>query len=243
MKKTLVIIGLCLLAGYLIFAAFYFKDKPMDGLCTKLEVVVDNKGKEQFINPSEIEKYISSKGLDPRGKSLKDINTLDIEETIASNPLIKKAEVFSTADGAIKVQITERKPVLRVMTNDGDSYYVDEEGIRMPLSKRSTAYLPIASGAIKESFAREELYKFALFLQNDVFWNAQIEQIVVEPNNDITLIPRVGNQQIILGGINNYQDKLDKLMKFYLEGQNEIGWNKYSIINLKFDKQIVCTKR
>lgn len=243
MKKVLVIIGLCLLAGYLIFAAFYFQNKPMEGLCTKLEVVIDNKGKEQFINPTDIEKYINDKGLNPYGKPLKEINTFDIEEAIAGNPLIKKAEVFSTASGAIKVAITERKPVLRVMTNDGDSYYIDEEGKRMPLSKRYVAYLPIASGAIKEGFAREELHKFALFLQNDIFWNAQIEQIVVAANNDITLIPRVGNQQIILGKVDNFEEKLNKLMKFYQEGQNETGWNKYSVINLKFDKQIVCTKR
>lgn len=243
MKKVLVIIGLCLLVGYLIFAAFYFGDKPMDGLCTKLEVIIDNKGKEQFINPSEIEKYISDKGLNPNGKILKDINTLEIEEAISSNPMIKKAEVFSTANGAIKVVITERKPVLRVMAANGDNYYVDEEGTRMPLSRRYTAYLPIASGAIKETFARGELYKFALFLQNNSFWNAQIEQIVVAPNDDVILIPRVGNQQIVLGGMDNYQKKLDNLMKFYLQEQNEIGWNKYSSINLKFDKQIVCTRR
>lgn len=243
MKKALVIIGLCLLAGYIIFAALYFEDKPMEGLCTGLEVVVDNKGKEQFISIAEIEKYITEKGLNPFQKPLTEINTLLIEEAISQNKLIKKAEVFTTNSGSVKVMITERKPVLRIMTNTGESYYIDDEGTRMPLSKRYTAYLPIATGAIKESFAKGDLYKFALFLHSDEFWNAQIEQIVVAPNNEVTLIPRVGDQQIVLGYLDNYQAKLDKLLDFYQRGLNDMGWNKYSVINLKFDKQVVCTKR
>lgn len=242
MKKALVIIGLCLLAGYLVFAVFYFQDKPVDGVCSKFEVVVGNNESEQFINTDEVAKYISDKGLNPSGKNLGDINTNQIEEAIKANQLIKKAEVFITNNGTVKAIIYERKPVLRVISG-GKSYYVDDEGKVMPLSQRFAAYLPIATGVIKEDFARTDLYKFALFLRNNDFWNAQIEQIVVASNNDITLIPRVGDQKIILGKLTDYEEKLDKLMSFYLKGQNETGWNKYSVINLKYDKQVVGTKR
>ena len=243
MKKALVIIGICLLAGYLIFAAFYFQDKPKDGSCTKFEVVVGNNDEEQFVNTGDIAKYVTEKGFNPQGKQLSEINTNKIEEVILTNQLIKKAEVFVTNNGAVKAVIYERKPVLRVINSAGQSYYVDDEGMVMPLSQRFTAYLPIATGAIKEDLAKGDLYKFALFLHKNDFWNAQIEQIVVAPNNEITLIPRVGDQQIILGKLDGYQEKLDKLMTFYQKGQNETGWNKYSVINLKYDKQVVCTKR
>jgi len=244
MKKILVITGICLLAGYLIFAAFYFQEKPMDGVCTKFEVEVKNSTSEdQFVDTENIIKYIKEKGLDPTGKQLKNVNSNAIEEAILSNQLVKKADVFVTNNGAIKASIEERKPILRVISNSGDNYYVDNEGMKMPLSKRFTAYLPVATGAIKEDFAKADLYKFALFLHQDKFWNAQIEQIVVLPNNDIKLIPRVGDHQIILGNLQNYKERLDKLMAFYENGLNEAGWNKYSTINLKFDKQVVCTKR
>ena len=243
MKKALIIIGLCLLAGYLIFAAFYFQDKPKDGICSKFEVVVGNNESEQFINTEEIAKFVAEKGLNPEGKQLSEVNTNEIEEIIRSNPLIKKAEVFTTNNSTVKAVIYERKPVLRVISSNGQNYYVDDEATIMPLSQRFAAYLPIATGAIKEDFAKGDLYKFALFLRNDEFWNAQIEQIVVAPNNDITLIPRVGDQQIILGKLTDYKEKLDKLMTFYQKGLNETGWNKYSVINLKYDKQVVGTKR
>ena len=213
-------------------------------MCKEFEVVVKNgSDEEQFVDTKDIKKFVKEKGLDPTGKQLKEINTNAIEEAILTNQLIKKADVFVTNDGSIKASIEERKPLIRIISDSGESYYVDNEGNKMPLSKRFTAYIPIATGSIKESFAKTDLYKFALFLHDDKFWNAQIEQIVVLPNQDITLIPRVGDHQIILGDLNGYKERLDKLMTFYQNGLNETGWNKYSVINLKFNKQVVCTKR
>lgn len=244
MKKILVITGICLLAGYLIFSAFYFQEKPKEGVCTKFEVEVANSvNGDQFVDTEDIVKYVKEKGLDPVGKQLKDINTNTIEEAIVSNQLVKKADVFVTNNGAIKASIEERKPILRVISDKGDNYYIDNNGNKMPLSRRFTAYLPIATGSIKEEFAKTDLYKFALFLHEDKFWNAQVEQIIVMPNKDIKLIPRVGDHQIILGDLTGYKERLEKLMSFYENGLNEAGWNKYSVINLKFDKQVVCTKR
>lgn len=244
MKKVLVIIGLCLLIGYLLFAAFYFEDKPKDGLCTKFEVVIKNAdASRQLVNTAEIEKMVKDKGLNPQGKAIKDINTNAIEEVILTNQLLKKAEVYVTNNGTIKAAIEERKPILRIISSTGENYYIDTEGNKMPLAKGFAAYLPVATGSIKEDFAKGDLYNFALFLCNDEFWNAQIEQIVIQPDQDIRLIPRVGDQQIVLGRLNGYKEKLDKLLTFYKKGLNETGWNKYSVINLKYDKQVVCTKR
>ncbi|WP_165040931.1 cell division protein FtsQ/DivIB [Dysgonomonas sp. ZJ709] len=244
MKKVLVITGLCILIGYLAFSAFYFKEKPKDGLCTEFDIVVSNsENGMQFINTNDIVKYVNEKGLNPKGKPLKDINTDSLEHVILNNQLIKAAQAYVTNNGAIRVTIQERKPILRIIPNTGESYYIDNDGNKMPLSKNFTAYLPIASGAIKEDFAKGDLYNFTLFLRNDNFWNAQIEQIVVLPNDEIKLIPRVGDQQILMGQLNDYKEKLDKLMTFYKKGLNETGWNKYSVINLKYNKQVVCTKR
>jgi cell division protein FtsQ len=243
MKKALVVIGLLLLAGYLVFAAFYFEDKPKEEVCTDFEVVAYDSGDDVFVDVKDIAKYVKEKGLDPVGIPLKDVNTSNIEEGILTNQLISKAVVYITNNGKVIAEIHERKPILRVINNAGENYYIDNTGERMPLSRRFTAYLPVATGAIKEDFAKGELYNFTLFLSKDKFWNAQIEQIVVLPNGEVQLIPRVGDQVILLGKLDDYEKKLDKLMAFYQNGLNKTGWNKYSVINLKFDKQVVCTKR
>jgi cell division protein FtsQ len=228
----------------LIFSVFYFGEKPKDDICSGFEVEVKNSVEgDRFVEAKDVKLYIREKGLDPTGKQLKNINTNEIEEVILANRLIKNASVFVTNNSAIKAVIEERKPILRVFSSSGGSYYIDNAGDKMPLSNRSTAYLPVATGAIKEDFAKTDLYKFALFLHDNAFWNAQIEQIAVLPNQDIKLIPRVGNHQIVLGSVDGYKEKLDKLLVFYQNGLNEIGWNRYAVINLKFDKQVDCTKR
>lgn len=243
MKKTLLISALIIATAYLIFSAFFFKEKPGEEVCTGFEVAISNVVSDQFIDTEEIVKQIKEKDLDPTSKPLSSVNTIEIEEFILQNQHIKKAEVFVTNKNSIRIVVEERKPILRVISNTGESYYIDSESQKMPLSRRYTAYLPIATGSVKESFAKEELYKFALFLYKNKFWNAQIEQIIVKPNNDVEFIPRVGDQTIILGSLDNFEEKLDKLMTFYKDGLNRIGWNQYSQINLKYNNQVVCTRK
>ncbi|NDV79234.1 cell division protein FtsQ/DivIB [Dysgonomonas sp. 511] len=244
MKKVLVIIGICLIAGYLIFAAFYFQGKPKGEMCIDFKVEMKGKGIDTtFVMIDDIRKVVDAKGLNPKGKLFSEIDTDAIEAAILENHMIKEANVFITNDGSVKVQVEGRVPVLRIISNKGENYYIDIDGLDMPLSKRGAAYLPVATGAINKEFATRDLYKFALFLHNNEFWNAQIEQIVVLPNKDIKLIPRVGDHEIILGDITGFEERLDKLFTFYQNGLNETGWNKYSVINLKFDKQVVGTKR
>lgn len=243
MKKVLVIVGLCLLIGYLIFSAFFFESKPNDAVCSQFEIVADNDSTKNFLELAEIEKDIDSKGLNPYGKQLKDINTYSIEQAILSNQLIKSAEVFVTSKGGIKAIVAAKNPILRIMPETGDSYYVDSEAKTMPLTKNLVVSLPIATGAVKEDFAKKDLFRFAVFLRNNDFWNTQIEQINVLPNQDVELIPRIGDHKILLGNLDNFEEKLDRLLTFYQKGLNETGWNRYSLINLKYDKQVVCTKR
>jgi cell division protein FtsQ len=119
---------------------------------------------------------------------------------------------------------------------------MDEEGLILPIPRNFSAYIPVASGSIDKEYAKNKLLDFAFFLQSDKFWNSLISQIYVAPNGDVELTPVVGNHQIILGKIEDYKDNLDKLRLFYEKGLNKVGWNKYSIINLKYKDQIVCTK-
>lgn len=242
-KKVLVIIGLCLLGGYLIFAAFFFEKKPQDKVCNQFEIVINNEDTDRFIVIADLEKDIASKGLNPYGKQLKEVNTLAIQESLLENQLIKSAEVFLTSAGGIRAVIVERIPILRVMPFNGVSYYIDKDGEEMPLSPHNTAYLPIATGEIKEDFAKTDLYKFALFLSKDEFWNAQIEQIVVQPKDEVILITRIGNHEVLVGQLEDFEGKLARLKKFYADALPSTGWNRYTKLNLKYDKQVVGTIR
>jgi cell division protein FtsQ len=96
---------------------------------------------------------------------------------------------------------------------------------------------------LKEKTLLNDLYKLSEYIYNDKFLKAQIDQIYVNRHKEFELVPKVGKHLIVFGKVENIEEKFERLMKFYDEGLNKTGWNKYSIVNLKFDNQVVCTKR
>ena len=59
----------------------------------------------------------------------------------------------------------------------------------------------------------------------------------------MVLIPRVGNQRIHFGMLVNSTEKLANLYQFYKQAMPVKGWQTYSDISLKYNNQIVCTKK
>ena len=104
-------------------------------------------------------------------------------------------------------------------------------------------HVAIATGFIDRKFAQNELYELGKYIRTNPFWKSQVEQIHVTPKKEIEIVPRVGDQILFLGKIDDYTEKFSKLQKFYKEALNEVGWNKYNRINVEFGNQIICTKK
>ncbi len=244
MKKFLLILFSLLVVGYLIFSFFYFGNSSGNLVCNRFEVVVKDSQQVRFVQSQDIENLVKRFKLYPVGKKIKDINTLAIKDSIlANNRLVESAEVYTAHNGDVIANIYQRKPVLRIISENKRSYYIDSNREKMPISGNFTVYVPLATGVVDEEFARTRLSDFAEFLNENPKWDAWFEQIVVKPGNEIELVPRMGDFRIILGQLDNYPEKLDKFLLFAEEGLNKIGWNRYSTINLKYDKQVVCTKK
>ena len=139
--------------------------------------------------------------------------------------------------------MTEFRRVLFRSSANGENYYLDNKGTVMPPDAKCVAHLAIVTGRVEKSFAMRDLYKFGVFLQNNKFWDAQIEQIHVLSDKNVELVPRVGDHIIYLGKLDGFERKLERVKAFYERGLNQVGWNKYSRINVEFSNQIICTKR
>lgn len=243
MKKFLLIVVALMTIGYLVFSAAYFRKLSRNKLCESFEVVIADSNRVQFVLTRDIERLVKRHNLHPVGKSFGDINTLAIRDTILTNQLVETAEVYTTPAGGIVAAIRQRQPVIRVITSQGRSYYVDQERRIMPVTPAFTVYVPVVTGAVTETMAREELYDFAMFLQRNADWDAWIEQIEVRSNDDVVLIPRAGDFSIVMGSLKDYPVKLSKFIRFVDQGLNVLGWNRYSEINLKYENQVVCTRK
>ncbi|MDR2776198.1 MAG: cell division protein FtsQ [Tannerella sp.] len=242
MKKLLYIIFSTLLLVY-IAAAIYFSGHKKRSYppCKEVEVIVADSLDNHFLKERDIVAYLKKARLYPLNKNGDSINTYSIKNVLLKNEIIEMAEVTRTISGKIKIVVSQKMPILRVFS-PGGSYYVDKSGKIMPPVLGQAIYVPVASGNIEKTFAMTNLYKFALFLQKDDFWNDQIEQIYVGSVDEIELVSRVGSHRIIMGSLENYKSKLDHLRLFYGQVIPKMGWEKYCTINLKYKNQIVCTK-
>jgi cell division protein FtsQ len=84
---------------------------------------------------------------------------------------------------------------------------------------------------------------FVLYVQDNDFWKAQIEQVHVQADGDILLVPLVGGHIIELGDADNYREKLHVMREFYKQVLVKNNWDKYEMISLKYNNQVVAKRR
>lgn len=243
MKRFLLVFAILVILGYLVFSTLYFKGNTHDKVCENFKVLVKDSLNKQFINTKDIEQLLKRVKLHPIGKPLADINTMEMEEAIRTNRLVKSVEVYITQSGSIIASIYQRNPVMRIISHRDGSYYIDSERERMPISQNYTVYLPLATGYITEEFAQNELYDFVAYISNSSKWDAWIEQIVVDQHQKVQIVPRAGDFKVTLGSLDGYEEKLEKLKLFIDKGLSIVGWNRYSEVNLEYSNQVVCTLR
>lgn len=263
MKKLKNILIWFLIIAYIAIAMSFVKEKRSKILCLDVKVEILDSLHNGFITVTDIKDFLHETDMNVIGMPIVSINTKDIERKLKLYSAVKHSEVYVTVDGDIRVEIDQRNPIVRIINKRGQSYYIDQEGTIMPLSNKYSSHVLIANGNIVEHFevnrTREiycnkdknwekshllcDLYQLSKFIYEDEFWRSQIEQVYVNYESEFELIPRVGSHIIYLGSIENYKTKFRNLRAFYKQGLNKVGWNKYTEINLKFDNQVICTKR
>lgn len=264
MKKVIIISIWVLLAVGLITGLILTGVFHQNRLCKSIEIKIEYNKAEPFFTEDEIIAYLINKNDSIVGKKISEINENFIETTLKEIPYVYDAEVFVNMDGNVKIDIIQRKPLIRVINYQNQHFYLDDKGVKMPLKEGCPAKVVIANGNISAVYApfsplvekqRDDtlnlamdtvlngIYKIAKFLDKNEFFNAQIEEIFVNEAKEIELFPKLGDQIIFLGSVDNLEEKFSKLMILYRESFNKTGWDKYSIINLSYKNQVVCTKR
>ncbi len=241
-KRILILCILLVVSAYLIVAITLFNNKPDEQVCNGVELAIKDSINYDFITQKEIENLLERQGISPKDKHLKAVNVRQIEESLSAHPFINTVECYLTSGGKVAVNIYQRIPLLRVMGNNGDEYYVDNEGEIMAVSGRP-AHVVVATGFIDRKFAQTNLYQLGKYLRLHAFWESQIEQINVTPKQELELVPRIGNHILFLGKAEDYNEKFCKLQTFYKEALSQVGWNKYERISVEFNNQIICTKK
>jgi cell division protein FtsQ len=237
------------LGGVVVLMSF-IELKKAAVVCKDVKIYIP--GNQYFIDRQEVDKILLANGHVLMGRRIENINIHDLENRLRANPFIEFATVYADMDGTITVQITQRQPILRLINRFDQDFYVDQHGLKIPLSANFTARVPVANGFIDELFANRvdtlhtplarDLFKTADYISKDSLWSAQIAQLYVNQNHEIELVPRVGNHRILLGNADSLDTKFHNLLVFYKKALPQVGWDAYRVINVKYANQVVGVK-
>lgn len=243
-KKIVFILLDALILAYLVFVMLSFS-KPLklkDKICSEVSIKIADNVKYGFLTSAEIKNILVAKGLYPLKHKMYDINTREIEDYLQNNPLVEQAECYQTSDGKIFLDITQRMPVIRVKSVNGEDYYLDDKG-EIISNVGYTTNLIVASGYISKTYAQKYLTNMGRFFIDSPIWKDEIEQLNVLKDGTMEMIPKTGNHVVYIGAPTDIETKMDRLHRFYVDGLDKIGWNKYSYINIEFNNQIICKKK
>ncbi len=233
---------LLLLIPAVLIALYYFATKNSDNeMCKDVSITINHKTEESLLTEKDIYKILGYPAGKSQviGKKAGDLKMNDMENILTKNMTIQKAEVYIGISGDLKIEITERNPILRVIPDARTGYYICDDGTKIPLSNNYTPDLIPATGFMNDKIDRK-LYYIVGFVNNNSFWKEQIQQFFVSENQDVSFVPFTGVHEVILGDTSNLDEKFKKLEVFYKKGLSKLGWNKYKLINLKFKGQVIC---
>ncbi len=219
-------------------------------LCSEVKIEITGAEKDVFIDEKDVLDLINSTG-NIIGKDLSKIDLKALESALEKNLWVKNAEMFFDNNQLLHVNIEERQPVARIFSAEGSSFYVDSMAIRLPLSDKLSARVPVFTNfpsdkdvlTQSDSMMLRNVVKLGKFIVADSFWMAQVSQIDITSAATFEIIPTIGDQVIELGNADDLENKFGRLYSFYKQAWFQNGINTYEKIELQFDHQVVAVKR
>ena len=218
-----------------VFSSFRNNDRKIE------KIVVNFQGENNlFITEDSVNKLLiqNDDSITSVAKETLDLN--ELETVLKSNPMIKTAQVHLTVNGEVRADVIQRQPIARVSTNA--SYYIDDEGSFMPLSANHSARVPLVTGYVKKNNL-DKVYTIANKVFNDPFLKTHIVEIQQNSDESFVLKSRVLDFEILVGGVDHLDKKIQNLKAFYQKAKKDKVLNTYNKVNLQFENQVVCTKK
>src|ERR1051326_3463575 len=151
-KKILFISMWVILVSGLIVTLGFAEKQEARMPCKELKINIGADSDNYFIDNDDIKQMLYAKGDSIIGETVSEINVNAIEKLIYTNPWVKKADAYLSLDGVLQMDIEVRKPLVRIINENGENFYLDTEGKLMLWSQKYTPRILVANGNIHESF-------------------------------------------------------------------------------------------
>lgn len=249
-KKVLFIaIWVCIGGGMLtlLLAAISKKNK---GACRDYSITIKGGENNFFIDKNDVEQILKKElKTNIKGMPVASFNLHRLEQVLENNTWVSNAELYFDNNDILHIKIIEKEPVARVFTTGPASFYIDSAGRKMPLSDKLSARVPVFTGfpdkkllSARDSILLNDIRITANYIIKHPFWMAQVAQIDITPERTLEMMPVVGNHTVRLGNAENIDKKFRRLLVFYKQVLSKTGFDKYKVIDVQFEGQVVASK-
>lgn len=237
-------------AALIVLFVVSWKAKSQKKLTDIQVELVGESAQALFMDEISIRAILNEQGVHV-GLPLEQLNLTELERFIEKKEWVKNAEFFVDNKLVLEAKIEQRIPIARVFTMNSASFYIDNEGWRLPLKQLTVLNLPVFTGfptdqpklSKPDSTLLKDVLTFAKTIQKDSFFMAQVAQVNIEPNGHFQMVPTLGDHLVLLGTIDKLEDKLNRLFTFYKKVWIGSGINAYQVIDCRFDHQVVALKK
>lgn len=248
-KRLIQTMWLAIAAGTIVLfgAAVQKKEKQ---LCKEVKIEIRGVEQDMFIDEKDVLDLININGL-VTNRSMQSINLQVLEAALEKNLWVKNAELFFDNNQVLHVDIEERKPVARIFTKQGISFYVDSNSLRLPLSDKISARVPVFTDfpsdkavlSTPDSLLLKDVTAFGKYIVADSFWMAQVAQMNITSKGFFEMIPTIGDQTIFFGNADDIENKFNRLYSFYKQAWLQNGINAYNFLDVQYQNQLVAMKK
>lgn len=238
MKRSIEVLKFLVLIGLMAFLFSFTKKRNDARKLTKIEVefVDDN---SPFITHNTVNKLLILNQAKVTGIDKEALVLREMERRLSENPMVRDAQVYVSVDGTLGAKIEQRKPIGRVSASP--DYYLDADGKKMPLSEVYSARVPLITGSSTDNF--NEVTSLLLKIEKDEFMKRSVVGLNRKMNGDIELELRKMNIKVLFGAPENIEEKFQNFKAFYKKTKEDSTLFKYNMVNLKFDNQVIATKK
>ncbi len=228
-----------------------FGERKQNGIvCSNIVIELENAHENHFIDEADVLSILENSGQSIIGTSIDRVNLNILEAQLKNDKHIFDAELYGDVKGNLMVNVDLRRPIARLVRNDGPDAYIAEDGVVMSMSDKFSSRVLLITGAIVrplieagDLYATEDgikLMEMIHFINEDEFWKAQIAQVDFDSKGKAEIYPQMTGQLVEFGRLEDIKVKFKKLLIFYKEILPQRGWTKYDRVNVEFEGQVIA---